>query len=216
LIVSNIWLTPAAIFSCGNGGITQSGTLTMTNANLYSATNSVRLGPLVLGSGTNSTLYMVSPTSIMNFADSSAAVWPDDSMLTVQGWSGSLYGGGQQQIIFGKNSSALTTAQLAHIQFYNPAGLTNGMYPARLLASGEIVPASGVASRANMSLSPQPGGMQVMLQGEPGHTYSIETSTDLVHWTPWTNQVNSTGTISITDTAATNYPMRFYRAREIP
>jgi hypothetical protein len=67
-----------------------------------------------------------------------------------------------------------------------------------------------------MSLSPQPGGMQVTLQGVAGRTYSIETSTDLVHWTPWTNQLNSTGTITITDTAATNYPMRFYRAREMP
>jgi len=67
-----------------------------------------------------------------------------------------------------------------------------------------------------MALSPQPGGMRVTLQGTPGHTYSIETSTDLVHWTPWTNAVNTTGTISITDTAATNYPMRFYRAREVP
>jgi hypothetical protein len=216
LVVSNILLTPDAIFSCGNGGIIQSGTLTMANANLYSATNSVQLGTLALGSGTNSTLNLVSPASIMNFADSSSLAWADDSMLTVAGWSGSPYGGGRQQIIFGKNSSALTSAQLAHVQFQNPAGLATGIYPARLLASGEIVPASGATSRANMSLSPQPGGMQVTLQGVAGRTYSIETSTDLVHWTPWTNRLNSTGTMTITDTAATNYPMRFYRAREMP
>jgi hypothetical protein len=216
LIVSNILLMPAATFSCGNGGINQSGTLTLTNANLYSATNSVQLGPLLLGNGTNSTLYMVSPTSIMNFANSSSLAWADDSLLTVEGWSGSPYGGGQQQINFGKNSGALTSGQLAHIQFHDPAGLASGMYPARILANGEIVPTSGTTSQASMSLSPQPGGMQVTLQGTPGRTYSIETSTDLVHWTPLTSQLNSTGTINITDAAATNYPMRFYRAREVP
>jgi len=58
--------------------------------------------------------------------------------------------------------------------------------------------------------------MQVILRGEAGHVYTIETSTDLVHWSAWTNQTNSTGTISITDTDATNYPMRFYRARPVP
>jgi predicted rRNA methylase YqxC with S4 and FtsJ domains len=67
-----------------------------------------------------------------------------------------------------------------------------------------------------MALSPQAGGMRVILQGEAGHVYCIETSTDLVHWSVWTNQTNSTGTISITDTDATNYPMRFYRAKPVP
>ncbi len=33
--------------------------------------------------------------------------------------------------------------------------------------------------------------MQVTLQGEAGRTYSIETSIDLVHWAPWTNQLNA-------------------------
>jgi hypothetical protein len=58
--------------------------------------------------------------------------------------------------------------------------------------------------------------MQVKLHGEAGRMYSIETSTDLVHWTPWTNILNSTGTMTVTDTAATNYPARFYRTRLMP
>jgi hypothetical protein len=37
-----------------------------------------------------------------------------------------------------------------------------------------------------------------------------------VHWSAWTNQMNSTGTISITDTDAKNYPIRFYRANPVP
>jgi hypothetical protein len=218
LVVSNISLAPQGVFSCGNGVINQTGTLTMANATLYSGSNSVELGAMCLasGGGTNSTLYMASPTSVMTFADSSSMTWSNDPVLVVEGWSGSLYGCGRQQIIFGKNANALTSGQLAHIQFHNPAGLAAGDYPARILASGEIVPASGAVLPATMALSPQPGGMRVVLQGEAGHVYYIETSTDLVHWSTWTNQMNSTGTISITDTDSTNYPVRFYRAQPVP
>jgi hypothetical protein len=218
LVVSNISLAPAAVFSCGNGVIKQSGTLTLANANFNSGTNSIQLGALLLASGgnTNSTLDLVSPTSIVNFADSSSVTWSNEPMLIIEGWSGSLSGGGAQQIVFGQNSSALTSTQLAHLQFQNPAGLNDGMYPARILSNGEIVPAVGSALPASMALQSQPGGMQVTLQGEAGRTYAIETSTDLVHWAPWTNVVNSTGTMHVVDADAANYPSRFYRARPMP
>jgi len=219
LVVSNISLAPNSLFSCGNGVIKQSGTLTLANANFYSGTNSVQLGALCLASGgnTNSTLYLVSPISIVNFTDSSSVTWSNEPMLIIEGWSGSLFGGGAQQIVFGQNSNALTSTQLAHIQFHNPAGLANGMYPARMLSNGEIVPAvSGAARPASMALESQPGGMRVTLQGEAGRTYTIETSTDLVHWTPWTNVVNSTGTMNVMDKAAVDYPARYYRAHLMP
>jgi hypothetical protein len=67
-----------------------------------------------------------------------------------------------------------------------------------------------------MALSTQSNGMQVKLQGETGRTYTIETSTDLVHWVAWTNQVATDGTIHVTDTETTNVPMRFYRAKLVP
>jgi hypothetical protein len=218
LCVSNISLAPQAIFSCGCGVISQTGTLTMASAKLYSGSNSVQLGRLCLasGGGTNSTLYMVSPTSSVAFTDSSSVTWSNDTTLVVGGWSGSLLGGGQQQIIFGKNGNGLTSAQAAQIQFHNPAGLPAGTYSAHVLASGEIVPASSTLPPASMALSAQPSGMQVILHGEAGRVYNIETSTDLVHWTAWTTQTNSTGTISITDTESKNYPSRFYRATPMP
>ena len=63
-------------------------------------------------------------------------------------------------------------------------------------------------------MSGHPGGIQLTLQGEPGRTYSIEVSTDLVHWAAWSNQMNVGGAISFTDTDSTNYPARFYRVLE--
>jgi hypothetical protein len=218
LSVSNIWVAPLGIFSCGNGAIAQSGILTLTNASLYSGSNCAQLGALRLATGgaTNSTLYLVSPTSMISFNDSSSVAWSSEPRLIIEGWGSSLNGGGLQQVIFGNNSNGLTATQLAQIQFHNPAGLASGMYPARILANGEIVPAAAAPSVASMALQPQPGGMKVTLQGVAGRTYLIETSTDLVHWAPWTNQLNTTGTMTVTDTDATNYPARFYRAQLMP
>jgi hypothetical protein len=44
-------------------------------------------------------------------------------------------------LFFGNSGSGLTQAQLLQIQFSNPAGFPAGLYPAQLLASGEVVPA---------------------------------------------------------------------------
>lgn len=218
LVVSNIVLPSGATFSCGNGLIVQSGTLTLANASFYSGTNSVQIGPLCLanGGGTNSTLYMVSPTSKVSFGDSSGVAWSNGQVLMVEGWSGSLNGGGRQQIVFGNDASGLTGAQLAQIQFENPAGLAAGTYPAKILASGEIVPDAGMMPRASMAIAPQPSGMQLTLQGLAGRNYSIEVSTDLVHWAAWTNVVNTNGTMRVMDCDATNCPAKFYRARLLP
>jgi hypothetical protein len=54
--------------------------------------------------------------------------------------------------------------------------------------------------------------MQLTLQGKAGSNYTIEISTDLVHWSTWCSQMNSNGTFSVTDTNAANCPAKFYRA----
>lgn len=217
LIASNIWVAPQASFSCGNSAVVQSGTLTLANAALYAGGNSVQFGPLQLatGSSTNSTLYFPSGASIVRFADSSAVTWSNGVSLVIEDWSGSLYGGGRQQIVFGTNAAALTAVQVGQIQFQNPAGLAAGTYPAEILPDGEVVPNFGGALPVSMALARQPAGMQLTLQGEPGRTYTIETSTDMVHWVSWTKEVNTNGTMCVTDTDC-NCPMRFYRAKLEP
>lgn len=218
MIVSDIWMASQSSFSCGDGVINQSGTLTLANANLYAGSNTVQFGRVCLSDGgsTNSTLYMPSGPSVVRFADSSSMTWSNDPLLVIQGWSGSLNGGGPQQIIFGNSSTALTATQLAQIQFQNPAGLAAGNYPAKILSTGEVVPSTSAPMHPSMDLKPQPGGMQLTLHGEAGRTYSIEVSTDLVNWVSWTNQTTSDGTISVTDTDSGNYPARFYRAKLVP
>lgn len=218
LIVSNIWLAPGAIFDCRSGGISQSGTLTLANATVYGGTGPVQFGQLNLSSGgnTNSILSMPDGSGTLHFANSSGVLWSNGPVLVVQNWSGSLYGGGQQQIVFGSSAMGLTAQQLAQVQFQNPAGLPSGTYPARILPTGEIVPNAGGPLPAQLSLQVQANGMQLTVQGQSGHNYSVQVSTDLVHWATWTNQTNSSGAFTVTDTAAANYPVRFYRAVQLP
>ncbi len=57
-----------------------------------------------------------------------------------------------------------------------------------------------------------PGGLQLTLKGQPGQTYGIQVSSDLISWsTLSTNTSAPNGAFIFTDTG-TNLPARFYRA----
>ena len=56
------------------------------------------------------------------------------------------------------------------------------------------------------------GTFTLRFYGEPGTSYVVQASTNLVHWQPVaTNQVSGLGYLEFTDTVSTNYPKRFYR-----
>jgi hypothetical protein len=214
LTASNITLKGCS-FSFAEGTINQSGVLTISNADLsFCGPGTFNLGRLQLNA--NSTLSL-SNVCVLHFSRSDSMTWTN-ALLTVKQWSGSLYGGGAHRILFGANATALNPQQLSQIQFQNPAGLPPGNYPARILATGEIVPDTGGPLPVNMSITRAStnSSMQLKLCGDIGRNYDIEVSADLVNWTWWTNQFNSNGTISIPDCEATNYSQRFYRARLAP
>lgn len=85
-------------------------------------------------------------------------------------------------------------------------------------------PAGSVTSLvATLTLTnPSPGGFQTIallgngqvqltLDGTPGATYSVETSTNLVQWTTLAQVTASNGTAQYSDGLLTNVPARFYR-----
>lgn len=58
----------------------------------------------------------------------------------------------------------------------------------------------------------QPSGQFAFtVVGEAGRSYTIQASTDLVHWIALTNFVSATGTNQFADAAAPNFNRRFYR-----
>jgi hypothetical protein len=71
-------------------------------------------------------------------------------------------------------------------------------------------------SARNNYEGPQPEGFVMTLTGDYGGRYAIGASTNFVTWTTLTNLTNSCGTAQIVDTAATNMPMRVYRAVLLP
>lgn len=141
LTVSNIQISGGAMFQQTGGSLAQSGLLTLADGQWDAAAGQQRFGALELGvsGGTNSIVSMPAGGCILRFGDSSSLVWSNQAVLVVENWNGSIYGGGDQQIIFGASSNALTMQQLGQIRFQNPAGLS-GTFPAQILANGEIIP----------------------------------------------------------------------------
>jgi hypothetical protein len=218
LIISNDFQLADTAFQQSGGQVTQSGVFTLANAYWYPASGSQQMGRLQLGVSDSAASILTLPAgaNVLQLADSSGLVWSNQAVLNIFDWSGSLYGGGNQRIIFGNNAGGLTSQQLHQITFANPAGLAAGTYPARILATGEIVPDTGNALPVTMAVAGQSNAMlQITIGGQIGSNYVVQTSTDLVHWVPWTTQSDSTGTISVSD-RVTNAPERFYRAVAVP
>ncbi|HET7626403.1 MAG TPA: hypothetical protein VFM25_14185 [Verrucomicrobiae bacterium] len=214
LVVSNI-LLKGTYFGFSSEARIQAGALEMQSAGLMPTAGFHQFGELKVDS---LSIVVLPPAEfcLIGFGNCSHSVW--SGKLIITNWSGSLYGGGSHQIIFGTDSDALTTQQLSQIQFQNPAGLAPGTYPARILATGEIVPDTGAPLAPKIEISGEltNDAIQLRVEGDIGQTYGIESSTDLVHWLMWTSYLNASGTIPISENAPTNFPQLFYRTRLLP
>ena len=99
-------------------------------------------------------------------------------------------------------------------------GMDEGLYRDYLNAindDGQIVVSGGLLSpvlpfRLSVPLRQPDGQFHFTLEGQPGRSYTIQASTDLVNWSALTNFVSATGTNEFTASAAPNFKGRFYRA----
>lgn len=123
------------------GAVTLSGGLLQTNG------FSDALGVLTLTGA--SQISMEGPTgSIIAFGNSSAATWTAPGTLSILNWTGSLTGGGADQITF--DAAGLTGSQLSKIFFVDPNGNT-GTYSA-VFVGNEIVPGALIPEPSVMLL----------------------------------------------------------------
>lgn len=129
-------------FSDNGGAMAGTRNLTLENAYWNEWHTAAQFGQLQLSGSTNSFLYLLASSCVLQFADSSGIPWSSGGRLTIPNWSGSLNGGGSQQIFFGTSASGLTSQQLSQVRFSNPAGFPPGTYPAAILSTGEVVPAT--------------------------------------------------------------------------
>src|SRR5204863_225050 len=100
-------LKQLTIGTTGTASAAASGTL------ILSASSTIDLGAATAG--------------IVQFADSSAQT-SSGATLNITNWSGAAGGGGAEQIKFDSSNSSLTPAQLAKVQFVNPASQAPGIY----------------------------------------------------------------------------------------
>jgi fibronectin-binding autotransporter adhesin len=140
---AGIRITGGTLLLSGSTGnhINNSATLDLAGGTFDTNGRSEVLGSMLLSGDAAIDLNdpVLGGASVLHFADSSAQAWAPSAILAISGWSGSISGGGTDQIRFGSSASALTTAQIAQITFIDPLGFAPGTYAAKILASGEIV-----------------------------------------------------------------------------
>lgn len=79
--------------------------------------------------------------SVLKFSKSASSEWTAGEVVEIRNWSGAAGGGGTDQIYAGSSNRGLTEQQLKQIEFFDPFGENSGRFPARILPTGEIVPA---------------------------------------------------------------------------
>jgi hypothetical protein len=67
----------------------------------------------------------------------------------------------------------------------------------------------------SVALQPD-NSLQLLLAGDPGATYDVQSSTNLMNWSTLTNITLSSGTYSFNIVGLTNDAKRFFRARSGP
>lgn len=128
--------------------INNASTLTLgSNSTLIAAVGTETINGATTISG-NAILDLSLGNSILRLGNSSSADWTG-GLLTILGWNGNTAGGGLEQVSFGTDATGLTSTQLGQVQF----SLVDGLYSARILASGEIVPDALIPEASSAALA---------------------------------------------------------------
>ncbi len=199
LAVDQIVLSGSS-FSDNGGTMTGTKNLTLENSVWSEWHAAAQFGQLQLTGNTSSFLYLLGNPCVVHFADSRGVPWSSGALLTVPNWSGSVSGGGSQQLVFGASASGLTAQQLSQVEFTNPNGLPSGSYSARILSGGEVVPDHLI--QASVAFSHQ--GRNLVLTWPAGWT--LQTATNVSG--PYTNIPTATSPFT-NDT--TIDPQRYFR-----
>ena len=121
----------------------------------------------------------------------------------------------QFTISISPNTSQWTTITSQHIQMQDPVyvgmAVSSSVYyyeQQSLFPQLQFTPLGSGIEAAPVNSNQ----LALTLYGMMGRMYGIEASTNLRDWTRIATQVNTSGTISVTNSDAVSYPRRFYRA----
>jgi hypothetical protein len=230
IVTNTLWINGTALYQLSGGTLTASNIVLTGNINLppqfsiinapsFTVTNqyialtggsiviqnsSQQFGHLTMTS--DSGINLAGTSAILRFADSHTNSWQSQLQgvvprLSVYNWNGATNGGGTDQLVFGVSSSSLTTTQLTQIRFVNPGGFSSGTYPARILATGEVVPTPLPV------LGAQRNKTNVVLSWSGN--FILQSATNVVG--PYTDFTNAPSPYSV---PTGQFPMRFFRLRD--
>ncbi len=198
LVVRDIELDLGAIFRHTGGTIVHGGSLKLAGGDWEAAAGDHQLGPLQLVG--NSGIYLPYPaTATLRLANSAAAPWLPNAQVIIHNWQGNTNGGGVHRVYFGTDQSGLNSQQLSQVRFQNPLSLAPGNYRARILATGEVVPAESPPIIRQYL----PNGL--VLQWPP--EFTLQTATEVTG--PYTDLTNVPNPYFV----AFDEPQRFFRLR---
>ena len=183
----------------------------------------------VLNTGTNTLSVTLTPSDTTDFAGASAsvslAVTP--ATLTVTANSTNRPFGAANPVFTGvisglQNSDNITANYTTTAVTNSPAGpypiIPSLMDPGNRetnyfvnLNDGVLTVSASSAPGVFNSIAAEPNGTILFnVSGTANANYTLDVSTDLVHWSPLTNFVMTNGAVQLLDAASTNYPARFY------
>jgi len=86
-----------------------------------------------------------------------------------------------------------------------------------IIPQSQLYPFTTVPPVLAISTNPfTDGGFQLQVSSIAGQSYLFQSSTDLVHWVSLSTNVAPSDITIVVDSSATNFPVRFYRAVELP
>jgi autotransporter-associated beta strand protein len=136
---NGIFLESGTFLLGGDNYLTGGANINFTSSATFSTGGFSNSGLGKLGMSANAIIDLSTGTSVINFTDSSPEPWSTHE-VRIKNWSGNIGGNGTDQLIFGTDNNALTTAQVQNIVFEDPFGPGSGDFPARILPDGEVVP----------------------------------------------------------------------------
>ena len=94
--------------------------------------------------------------------------------------------------------------------FLNVTNTSGSIQPFSFSMFG-VYPEAGASEFTSVLWLPNSGGFQMNMQVNPGWTYQVLDSTDLINWSYLTTLTPTGTTATFTDPNAPSYPYRFYR-----
>ncbi len=135
--------------------------------------------------------------------------WSPQSPTT---WSGSINLKAMQLYSIEMDYFQNTGGAIAQLSWSSPSTASGIIPQTQLYPFTNALPLLLTTSAAQL----QGGALALQLSGMPGHLCVLQTSTNLVNWTPISTNFPSTTIINLSDPNAANFPARFYRVLQLP